>query len=305
MKTLIAPDYYPSFSCIADRCKHNCCIGWEIDLDQNAYCRYQALNGSLGDKMKQAISLEGGSPHFKLDAEDRCPFLEKDGLCTIIKVLGEDALCNICTDHPRFRNYYSDFTEIGLGLCCEEAARIILTHPDKTSLINLGDATAVTVNSEEKAILRLRSELFDILQDRKISINDRFKKIEKRCSFQLPAPFQVQSILRKTERMDPTFNDLLIDLNGDFWPIFDEKWQTPLEQLAVYFLFRHLPDAMEDGYLRERIAFSLFSAFSIGAIAQKNSLTTDTLIDTARQYSAEIEYSDQNTQEILSSLNLG
>ena len=27
------PDYYPLFHCIADRCRHNCCIGWEIDID--------------------------------------------------------------------------------------------------------------------------------------------------------------------------------------------------------------------------------------------------------------------------------
>jgi lysine-N-methylase len=30
---LIAPDTYPEFCCIADRCRHSCCIGWEIDVD--------------------------------------------------------------------------------------------------------------------------------------------------------------------------------------------------------------------------------------------------------------------------------
>ena len=301
---LFAPKYYKQFKCVADKCTHSCCIGWEIDIDEITLKKYESLSEGYGKEIINTVE-NGETAHFKLCEDERCPHLDCKGLCRIISEVGENYLCDICREHPRFYNDTARGKFVGLGMACEEAARIILTHPDKTSLINLGDATAVTVNSEEKAILRLRSELFDILQDRKISINDRFKKIEKRCSFQLPAPFQVQSILRKTERMDPTFNDLLIDLNGDFWPIFDKKWQTPLEQLAVYFLFRHLPDAMEDGYLRERIAFSLLSAFSIGAIAQKNSLTTDTLIDTARQYSAEIEYSDQNTQEILSSLNLG
>jgi lysine-N-methylase len=30
---LRAPKYYLDFACIADRCKHSCCIGWEIDVD--------------------------------------------------------------------------------------------------------------------------------------------------------------------------------------------------------------------------------------------------------------------------------
>ena len=32
---LIAPDYYNKFSCIADKCRHSCCVGWEIDIDEN------------------------------------------------------------------------------------------------------------------------------------------------------------------------------------------------------------------------------------------------------------------------------
>ena len=30
---IIAPNYYPAFRCIADKCRHSCCIGWEIDID--------------------------------------------------------------------------------------------------------------------------------------------------------------------------------------------------------------------------------------------------------------------------------
>ena len=31
---LVYPDYYPEFRCSASACKHNCCIGWEIDIDE-------------------------------------------------------------------------------------------------------------------------------------------------------------------------------------------------------------------------------------------------------------------------------
>ena len=31
---LRVPFYYKEFHCIADACKDSCCIGWEIDIDE-------------------------------------------------------------------------------------------------------------------------------------------------------------------------------------------------------------------------------------------------------------------------------
>ena len=42
MKT-VAPDYYPNFKCIASECRHNCCIGWEIDIDEDTFEYYKGL----------------------------------------------------------------------------------------------------------------------------------------------------------------------------------------------------------------------------------------------------------------------
>ena len=30
---ITAPDYYSQFKCIADQCRHTCCVGWEIEVD--------------------------------------------------------------------------------------------------------------------------------------------------------------------------------------------------------------------------------------------------------------------------------
>ena len=48
---------------------------------------------------------------------------------------GENVLCNICKDHPRFRNFRSDRTEVGLGLACEEACRLILNYNEPFCLV--------------------------------------------------------------------------------------------------------------------------------------------------------------------------
>ena len=41
---LYAPKYYKNFKCIADRCPHSCCIGWEIDIDRTTLTKYESLS---------------------------------------------------------------------------------------------------------------------------------------------------------------------------------------------------------------------------------------------------------------------
>ena len=130
---LIAPDYYPSFTCIASACRHTCCVGWEIDVDKDSLERFRR------DEVVYSEIDETDTPHIRLREGERCPFLNPDGLCDMILKHGEGYLCDICRDHPRFRNYFTDRTEIGLGLVCEEAARIILFSPEPMRLITLED----------------------------------------------------------------------------------------------------------------------------------------------------------------------
>ncbi len=132
MKTYV-PNYYKEFSCIADRCTHSCCMGWEIDIDEDSLNKYKAMEGPLGDALRANIS-EEETPHFILQPGDRCPFLLESGLCRLILAQGEDILCQICTDHPRFRNFWTDRIEVGLGMACEEAARVILSSPEPFTL---------------------------------------------------------------------------------------------------------------------------------------------------------------------------
>ena len=76
---LVMPDYFEQFNCIADRCKHNCCIGWEIDIDDDTLEKYACVSGELGHRLKTNISLDENA-HFVLSNE-RCPFLNECGLC--------------------------------------------------------------------------------------------------------------------------------------------------------------------------------------------------------------------------------
>ena len=38
----IKPNYYYEFKCIASDCRHNCCIGWKIDIDDETEINYKS-----------------------------------------------------------------------------------------------------------------------------------------------------------------------------------------------------------------------------------------------------------------------
>ena len=155
------PDYYKDFRCIADKCEHNCCIGWEIDIDEDTLDFYKSHDGMLKDRFKSCIDYSD-TPHFILDKNERCPFLNDNNLCNIITHLGEEHICEICTQHPRFHNELPDRIESGLGLCCEEACRLILTKKEKTTL----EYDEYTDTDDE--IIILRDKVTDILQNREL-----------------------------------------------------------------------------------------------------------------------------------------
>lgn len=153
---LIAPTYYSAFRCIADKCRHTCCVGWEVDIDAESLDRYREFPDICG-------KIEAGdTPHFRLDDNERCPFLNGDNLCQLILRYGQDFLCQICRDHPRFRNFWSDRIELGLGLVCEEAGRLILSRETPMELVVLSDDGELSpLPEDEEWLLQYRQQLLD------------------------------------------------------------------------------------------------------------------------------------------------
>ena len=164
---------FEGFVCKAGDCKDNCCIGWEIDIDEATLEKYNRLNGGYGDTIKNSISYDG-DPHFKLCTDDRCPHLDDNGLCKIIINLGNEYICDICREHPRLYNY-TDVAEVGLGMACPEAARIILSSPDYISMEEIGEVSADGEIEFNGRIMR--GEVYTILSDSSLCYNKRLAKI--------------------------------------------------------------------------------------------------------------------------------
>lgn len=303
MKTFV-PDYYPKFHCIAGKCRHSCCIGWEIDIDEDTYDLYQSIGGGFGRRLKNNIE-DGDPPHFRLCADERCPFLTSDGLCDIILTLGEGALCQICDDHPRYRNYYSDRVEMGLGLCCEAAAKLILTQTGSMELICTEDdgEEELPLTDEEIRFLEKREELMRILWDGDLSLEERMNRILDESGVRLPEMSHEEwiRVFKSLECLDPAREDLLNYAADETLP---DEFLIPAAKLMEYFLYRHLSGVLEDGRFGERAGFAVLSTRMIcrmwaGLLKQHGSLTADDMAECARMYSSEYEYSDENTEALL------
>lgn len=165
----LRPSYYKEFRCIGGACTDTCCAGWEIDVDDVTYDKYQKLPLPLREHICSQIGEEGESHFFRLREGRRCPFLNQDNWCDIFIQAGEDHLCDICREHPRFYNWIGSYTEVGLGLCCEEAQRLILGSAEPAVFEETGEE----IESEDillELLLEARKALFAIVQNRKLSI---------------------------------------------------------------------------------------------------------------------------------------
>ena len=299
---LYAPDYYNDFKCIADRCQHNCCIGWEIDIDDDTFEYYKDVDSDFGKRLRDNIINQDDCNCFKLTENERCPFLNKNNLCDIILNLSEDALCQICTDHPRFRNFYSDRIEIGLGLCCEEAARLVLSQKDETKIVGIdNDELAEELNDFEKSFFNKRNEYFEYFQNRELKIKERMSFYNHYCSKEF-----LQKYL-SLEILDNNWKVIMTELSECYDDIKDiqipNEFDISFEQLLVYFTYRHfslLLDGIDEASILKFIKSSVSIIYALCQlhISKNSKLVLEDIIEYSRMYSSEIEYSQENLDEL-------
>ena len=309
------PDYYNKFLCTADKCHHNCCIGWEIDIDDDTLAYYKSVGGEFGKRLcENIVTEENGTSHFCLGEDERCPFLNDRNLCDIYTELGADGFCQICDDHPRFRNYYSEREELGLGLSCEAAGKLILSHTEPAQLVCIEeDDEGEFLWEEECDFLDFRDDIFDILQNRTKHISRRVEDMLKYCQIEMPHKTTAQwaETLLGLERLDKQWDVMLEKVKNSAEATivlpFEQNREIAFEQLVVYLAYRHLADSLDDDRLAERVKFVALGyqiVYALCAVqyAENGKLTVDDMVEICRMYSSEIEYKDDNIEALLDAL---
>lgn len=175
------PNFYNDFKCKTSECTDTCCVGWEIDIDTGTFEKYKVLEGKFGDYLRENIIKSDDSFCFKLKEGDRCPFLDEKKLCTIITEYGFDMTCDICREHPRFYEWYGDYKDAGIGLCCEEGCRLLFENNSKLKFIKEDceddKENNNYIDDDEKYFAEFfynaREIAFNILQNREKSLSER------------------------------------------------------------------------------------------------------------------------------------
>lgn len=249
------PDYYDEFACIADRCKNTCCARWEIDVDAVSMERFREHPDIMEHISDGCITLK---------EDGNCPFLNEKGLCKMILKYGEDMLCDVCTDHPRYISEVDEDEFIGVGISCEAACDLILNRKEQFKLIPPLQMPLIDRVFEAESV----TELLNGLSPDESSSKEHAE------------------LLLTFEILEPEWKKMLHNLESS--PVSEEDRDSYIDSLSMqfrnligYFLYRH----DNDFYL---------AAVSARIIAELTIANNMTLEDVARMYSAEIEYSDIN-----------
>ena len=161
----IYPTIYHEFQCKANQCENTCCQLWTIDIDEPTAERYHSMIGSLGESLRQAITVDDEGSHFIFSkAQPMCPLLNEKGLCKVVLELGEEGLCDTCHMHPRFYKYIEDLELCGVALSCEASVELLAQQEPMDFLLFTIEDDHNEFNSEERLTLHNVFELlaFDL-----------------------------------------------------------------------------------------------------------------------------------------------
>ena len=336
--TLTTPDYYSRFKCIGSPCKHNCCIGWGVDIDENSAVKYLETGGKFGERLRKSMTVEDGYHTFIMNGR-QCPFLNCENLCDIFINIGEDSLCNVCTEYPRFGTQYGALLEKGLGFSCEEAARIILSDTEPVSFVcSETDGEDEELEEEDRllleGLLRSRKTIIEILQKRSLSVGDRIaqaleyaKEVQEHINMNEPQNIPDTYSIKEIPPYEPEYKsvDAMLEfISGlepmeDEWKEFvsdkrnrissDETYKTGLnrlgkfeyvwEQIAVYFIYRYYLNAMYDFDALSKVKFAAVCTAMIRAmVSAYNNVSLEDIVEIVRCFSANIEHSSDNMDAV-------
>ena len=309
---LFKPAYFDDFRCIADKCPDSCCKEWDVQVDDSAAEFYRQLPGSLGDRLRQVLTVDDDGDTVMTIENGRCPMWRQDGLCRIQAELGHDALCKTCREFPRLTHDYGDFVEQGLELSCPVAAQMILSAPSEAFITEeLPGREEPEYDTEAMdVLLHTRKEALTILSNRR-SIAEALALIllfgyhtQAQLDGEPESPFDPETALQAAADFAkpadiaslPEFYSSL-EILTDAWrqrlgKLSPAPFTEHIRALARYGIERYWLQAVSDYDLVCRVKLIIASCLLVSTLGGNTT-------ETAQLYSKEIENSAENVDTVL------
>ena len=314
---------FDKFICIADKCPCSCCKGWQIVIDDEKLSEYVQLSepdktsslGTIAPRLYNGIDWDEGC--FK-QFDGRCAMLGDDEFCDLQREAGEEMLCQTCRQYPRHMEEFKDVREWSLSLSCPEVARIILSNTDRLEFIVSNTSDSDDEEDYEDFdyelydnLLEVRSEMYDIIQDRNIGFTDKARalillisddndddSIDNECDIDYTDK-RLFSKLFELETLNPSWADI-VDTTWNNWE--DELRLSPeeeiqAEQLLMFWIYTYFCGAVYDDWVLSKVMLAVCSTYWIFQIHHACKLEGG-LIQAAYSYAREIEHSDINLDDL-------
>ncbi|MEG2288393.1 MAG: flagellin lysine-N-methylase [Clostridium sp.] len=239
---------YDEFRCIADKCMFTCCDGWDVSIDANTYNKWKQKSDKSDYILSNVKMKKCGSERLYFinkETKEPCPFLDKGGLCYIVKSHGEEYLSSTCHMFPRIENIFEDKKELSLSCACPEVVELISRITGKINMTSENE----TKLKNHLLELKTREVLVNIMQQEKISLdhkliisfqmlltimeNEEFEKdtlMEELDNYE--SIEYMQGLIDMYEEVELTLEDSAIEINNLFLDIIqDYKEVSILETL--------------------------------------------------------------------------
>ena len=299
----------------------SCCKGWEIDIDEATAAKYATIKGAFGERLRDNIK----DGHFILSKDERCPFLNNDGLCDIYTTLGEKSLCHICAEHPRYYEWFGNIKEGGTGLCCEASAQLILSRPFLLYEEEVPFEEAAGEYDEElfDMLIEVRESMLETVCDDNTPLAEALCYILdtaltaaecidiqiSRNKTTIGVAEAIQKIFHSFSELEPIDNKWIPYIRRcanklDEAPNANAKHISYLRRIAAYFLFRYIMKSIYDGNVIGYATFAVVSTLFICELfrcqsAEHGACSFEDCAEIAKNYSKETEYCEENMEKLL------
>lgn len=308
------PEIYETFSCIGSKCPDTCCKGWEVDIDDETFLNYKSVNGKFGDKLRENIKTHNGEYYFPSGIKGRCPFLDSSNLCEIYKNLGEESLCDICTEYPRFYQSYDNYEQVDLSISCVEAGRLLYSTDKMRYILRDDDDYNLHVKDKAEYYRSKVQGIADLLIER----NEQIIRLQTNTSESLKKLFlkeeqEIKLLIYKINKLEMINDDwenyikeLLSNIEG-LIKYKNEFMMIPeavslLGKFAEYLVFRYYIDSEfhdrnienEILFIRRSVTFMLFMCIS--RWKKNGRFCMEDMIDLSHSFCREVEHSEENQE---------